>query len=191
MLDKFEDLYYSIVPYEFRYYVLLQKLKNYWRAYTTIKPRTLSKFQYTDAVELIPHCLFEILCRFVEQELSKNRIDWEGSAHTIETKTGTRNVYDVWMDLYRWWNERYIPYHDKCFERWHEFKEIHSRHEDIEMEDETFGTLYEWKTIWDSPENEEESNRLFRVCSDIEQTLYEELQEHMRLIVESRVYMWT
>ncbi len=37
VLEKLEDLYYSIVPYEFRHYVLLQKLKNYWTGYTTIK----------------------------------------------------------------------------------------------------------------------------------------------------------
>ena len=55
-------------------------------------PRYLSRYGWCDRVEALPHIMFEILSKFIEEECSPGIVDWEGSDHTIDVNGDIVNV---------------------------------------------------------------------------------------------------
>lgn len=119
--DKIQDLYWGLIPYECRPRRLWYKLKCFcWKRYSTVKPRWLSH-AWCDRDRLLLYCMFEILCRFLEEE--KDNVEWyehlgkdkdgkEILGFTIDVNGETVNVMDEMLELRRWWIEECLPYSD-------------------------------------------------------------------------------
>ena len=99
---------------------LWYKLKCFcWKRYSTVKPRWLSH-TWCDRDRLLLYCMFEILCRFLEEE--KDNVEWytghlgkdkdgkEILGFTIDVNGETVNVMDEMLELRRWWLEECLPY---------------------------------------------------------------------------------
>lgn len=94
-------VYWSIIPFKWRPSNILYRVKcGLWHKYTTIKPRTLGH-TYVDKSELIPHLIFECLCRFVENQIDD--VDWTWSLQQREAR-------QTFMDAYEWWNNVYLKF---------------------------------------------------------------------------------
>lgn len=87
-----------------------------WYRYTTVKPRTLKFHTWTDRDNLLLHCSFEILCRFLEEECSPGIVDWDCDE---EDKQAMKTM----KELYVWWN-KYIENEHKNLKWSEESKEI-------------------------------------------------------------------
>ncbi len=78
-----------------------------WYRYTTIKPRYLGH-TYCDSVDLMPHLMFELLSRFIEEEA--DNVVWY---HEYATLIDGKNIRDEMQELYDWWNIVYIKEYDE------------------------------------------------------------------------------
>ena len=107
--DKIDDIYISIVPYEWRFRQVWYGLKcRFWHRYTTIKPRKLDH-TWCDRSHLLPHMMFEILCQFVERELCLPHVNWESDERHSNAKKEM-------LALHKWWTEEYDNLPDDTFE---------------------------------------------------------------------------
>jgi hypothetical protein len=102
--NKIQSGYWCVVPYEWRPKNIWYKFKCWgWKRYTTVKPRTLDHTWY-DKSGLLPHVMFEILCRFVEEEMypdgEEGIVDWSWT-------DDHQNAHDEMISLYKWWTEEY------------------------------------------------------------------------------------
>lgn len=93
-------------------------VRSWFKRYTTIKPRALTH-RYCDAVELLPHCMFEVFCKFMEKEVLKDCIvDWDYDDKHKIARMKMQEIYD-------WWTKEYIPYFNNENEEYEElFKKI-------------------------------------------------------------------
>lgn len=95
-IDKIKYKYWKIIPYDWRPHQLWYRLKCWaWYRYTTIKPRYLDH-TWCDKTELILHINFEMLMRFVENEVLPGPVDWGSDKEH-------RDAYIEMMDLYNWY----------------------------------------------------------------------------------------
>lgn len=93
--------------------MILQSYKNWWyrfkcwgwKRYTTIKPRTLGH-TWADMDTLMLHLMFELLCRFIENERPEEVSEWRGE-YAVYLEDGTL-VIDEILRLYNWWNVDYL-----------------------------------------------------------------------------------
>jgi hypothetical protein len=107
MFDKIQEIYWKIIPYDYRPLQIIYRIKcKFWIKYTTIKSRYLDD-TYCDCVELLPQTMFEILSRFIEKECSPGHVDWEGSDHTVKVNGKKINVRKEMQYLYDWWHNYY------------------------------------------------------------------------------------
>jgi len=94
--DKIQYAYWGIVPYDWRpgqvWYRVACRL---WRRHTTYKPRYLPH-TWCDKDHVIVHMNFEILSRFVEDELIPGPVDWDADEEHRQAKAKM-------MELYEWW----------------------------------------------------------------------------------------
>ena len=90
--------YWQTVPYRWRPSIAMDRFLNWvWVKPTTIRPRTVGNHRMEYGL-LLPHVMFEVLVRYVEQEKVCGKIDLV-SAEVIE--------------LYDWWNLVFVPYHER------------------------------------------------------------------------------
>lgn len=103
------DVYLAVIPYEFRPKNVWYQLKcRFWKKYTTYKPRYLPH-TWIDKDNILIHMNFEILSRFVEDELIPGPVDWDADEEHRQAKAKM-------LELYEWWKEN----HD-VLEKWNEF----------------------------------------------------------------------
>ena len=108
--DKAYSLYLDVVPYDYRPKNLWYTFKCWaWKRHTTIKPRTLDH-KWCDKVELLPHMVFEILCRFVEDELGPER-------ERVKQADCWEAAYKEMDELYEWWTKEYPLLQKDLWER--------------------------------------------------------------------------
>ena len=76
--QKLKRLYWKTIPYDWRPGQIWYRLTCFlWKRYTTVKPRTLPYHTWCDRDVLMVHCMFEILCRFIEGEKPAEWFDLE------------------------------------------------------------------------------------------------------------------
>lgn len=96
MFERLDDLYYEFTKTHIGH--LWYKFKCWiWYRYSTVKPRYLFH-TWIDRDVLLLHCSFEILCKFVEEELYQDIVDWDSDE---EHKNAKKNM----LELYYWWIE--------------------------------------------------------------------------------------
>jgi len=190
--DRIRYTYWGLVPYDWRPKQIYYRFKCWiWKRYTTIKPRYLNFHTWCDRCELLPHAMFEILSKFIEEECSPGHIDWEGSGHTVEVNGKQVNIREEMQCLYDWWhntyNKEYEEVHDILWKEAHKHDPIREEKE-IEIHGETY---YEWKPEFKNKEDEEIWRCCVRACSKLEEIQNRDLEEKMTRLVKCRPYMWT
>lgn len=179
--EKFQDLYW-LIPYDYRIENIWYRLRcRFWYKYTTIKSRELGN-TYCDTVELLPYTVFEIFCRFMENEVKGPcHIDW--TCHKIEHKGNQVPVDSVWWECYEWWNNVYLTEEDSSYSEWHDFLDKHRIHRS------DFDSYFNPK--FDTEENERIANKIFKECQEKELKRMQELEDWLILLVKTRNLMWT
>jgi hypothetical protein len=80
---------------------LWYKLKGWWNDWVVVRPRWLKNDLYADCDELLEYACFEILCRFVEEELVP--------MHHYNDKVYPYGKEDAKLiALYDWWTNIYL-----------------------------------------------------------------------------------
>lgn len=190
MFDKIQDLYWQIVPYDWRLRQIVYRLRCFfWCRYTTVKPRTLPYHTWTDRDNLLAHCSFEILSRFIENECSPGNVDWysDDCPHKIVVNGVEKWVRDEMQEIYEWWHNKYIKGQNDENERLH--KEI-EKVEPITYTGEKDGQWY-WEPQFKCEEDAVEWKGYMRALSDLERNIESELQLMLHRLVDIRQYMWT
>lgn len=176
LLETIEDIYHSIIPWEYRPEQLWYQFKCWaWYRYSTVKSRHLSH-TWVDRDTLLHYTMFEILCDFIEKEN-------HGSLNPEEQDSPTKEAYMELERLYKWWNEVYIPFtkdqedepRDPPEMLYHPTEDGHNRVE-FKYRDEEH-KLRETKRIHDRWALEEKMNK--------------ELIENMKSLCENHWAMWT
>lgn len=179
---KIQETYWKLIPYDWRVGQIWYRFKCWaWHRYTTVKPRTLDHTWY-DRSGLLPHCMFEILGNFLENEL--NWPDGEDFKHDISEAQvdGRRQAIAELGEIYQWWKDL-VAFDDAHYQKWHDFIEAHR------VPDEDGETLFSPK--YDTPENEAEAGRLFKEAMQAEKADEYRLTQNLIRLVKLREYMWT
>ena len=86
------------------YYIECLLFRRYNRLHIKTLPVT-----WTDAVEKLPHAMFQILTDFIEEEKPDTHINWDSDPLH-------RKVRDKMDELYNWWHNVYLK-----FDPWKDF----------------------------------------------------------------------
>lgn len=154
------------------------KIKCFFKRYSTVKPRYLDH-TYCDSVELMPHLMFELLSRYVEEEA--DTIEWYGEyLHMIKGE----NVRDIMQKLYIWWNDIYIKKYDEVADIIYAEME---KHEPSNIFDsENF-----FNPRWDSKEDKAIYKRLQAAWQKIEVIKEIDLEIKLLQLLKIRRYLWS
>lgn len=179
--EKIQDIYWRIIPYNYRPGELWYKLAcRIWYKYTTIKSRLLGHC-YCDTTELLPYTMMEVFCRFMEDEVKEDcHIDW--TYHKIEWKGVEVPIDSVWWECYEWW-QNYERIEESLYNDWHNFLEKHRIYD--------FSTDLYWNPKFDTEENKVIASSLFKEATEKEVRLNQELEDWLILLVKTRDLMWT
>jgi hypothetical protein len=198
-IEKLQDIYWNIVPYDYRPSQLWYKLKCIvWKRYTTVKSRYLSH-QWHDRCTVLPHTMFEILSQFIEKECSPGHVEWYGEyGHKIIVNGEEKYVRDEMQELYDWWhnvyNKEYDVINDKIWEEVHKCDPIGNKFSDWtdKMLNES-GEIYayRWSPKYETKEKEAMHFMLMKALNDLEISQHEDLQDKMHRLVNIQPYMWT
>jgi hypothetical protein len=202
MIERIQDIYYKTVPYDYRPSNIWYKIKCVcWERHTEIKCRYLP-LTWVDRTKVLPHTMFEILSRFIEEECSPGHIDWEGSGFTVTINGKEKNVRQEMQDLYDWWHQSYIKEYKDVYEiLWKEVEKHPSTRDTIPVvrgENDTYkevpedeADFYIWEPEYNSPEDGEISRTCLMAINKLERIQDKKLQEMMHRLVDLTPYLWT
>lgn len=172
--DKIEDIYMTIVPYEWRPSQLWDKFRCWlFKPYTTIKPRYLPH-TWTDKDQILVHMVFEILSLYLEKEKPGEIIDWEWDE---EHSKAWKEI----NELYKWWHETYIPWSETYMDKY-EFPDW--KFEKVEGSNH-FTSRYR------SEEEKQRAREVSQQITDEEERMHNEITEKCKRIIELRSFLWT
>lgn len=188
VLERFEDFYSGIIPYEYRPKQIWYKLKGrFWSKFNTIKCRYLP-YTWNDRSEVLPHVMFEVLSRFIEQECSPGHIDWEGSGHTVTVNGKEKNVRQEMQDLYDWWHQSYIKEYEEIAHILYDEAEKH--HGEFVFEPDKNGFSF-MNIKYESEEHEEINYVCMKAAMKLDKMRDKKLNEMMHRLVNLTTFLWT
>ncbi len=198
--DRVRYFYWKTVPYDYRPIDgLWYRFKCWiWHRYTTVKPRYLDH-TWRDRCVQLPHMMFEILSRFVEEECSLGNIEWYGEyGHKVVVDGTERYVRDELQDLYDWWHTFYQKEYPK---RWDALWDETFKHEPTKnLVPIDFGgdEVSEEDAVafrWDPRFKTEEDKKLYKHGIDAVNALDREVEAELRARLHRLVnvipHMWT
>ena len=161
-----------------------------WHRYSTVKPRTLSH-TWCDAVELLPHTMFEILSRFVEKECSPGPVDWYHKfAPKVVVNGKTKFVRDEIQDLYDWWHQQYlIRYPVLRRHIWNILEEHNAAHRREPAA--AVDNWMSWPGHYATAEQQQRATDLFDYLNDLDCGIAAALNRRLIRLVNIRRYLWT
>ncbi len=182
MKDKILNLYWAIIPYDYRPRSLWYKLRGLlWDRYNTVRCRYLS-YTWNDRVEVLTHVMFEVLSEFIEKECSPGIVDWEKSAHSVEVNGKLVNVRDEMQSLYDWWHIYRKEYEEVNDIIWRRREKILERAKNpdafIDLE-------------FDSEEDAALEHTYMMASIKLDELYEQALTDRLHRIVKIRRYMWT
>ncbi len=159
---------------------------------------------WCDRDTVLPHMIFEILAKFIDNECSPGHVVWYGEhGHKIipgvnyncykdEDINHPDAVYvlDYMKDLRCWFYDTYIKEIDITHDEWYDF---HSKHCTVKFESikKESGNWSKMNFIYDSPENEKQDKELLHAGEEKEKELIQELENKMIEVIKIRDHMWT
>jgi len=181
--------YWHMLPYNWRPGQILYRLKCFFfKRYTTIRPRTLNYHTWCDRSELLPHMMFEILSRFIEQECSPGHVEWYGEyGHKIMVNGEEKYVRDEMQELYDWWHKVYlkeIP--EKVDKIW---DQIHENRPEYLFKKVDVG--YEYDPRFEYEDQHEKYDLLIKQINEIEHNARIDLEDRLIRMVRLIPFMWT
>lgn len=148
------------------------------RKHTTIKPRHLPD-TWVDKDRLLPHVVFEILVQFIEDEAPAERMDWESDAEH-------RAAWTEMTELYRWWNDVYLPYEaDDTWSKSIEAPEL------TKKKCTSIKGAYEVSFKYSSPEAEAKARAVMQAKYERDESMEQELTNRCKRVLDVRRFMWT
>jgi len=195
IFDKITEIYYKIIPYDYRPGELLYKLKcRLWRHHNTVKCRYLPP-TWNDRVDILPHVMFEVLAQFVEQEYSEPEIvGWEASGHIVKVNGKDVDVRAEMQDLYDWWVNTYNgEFIQKKEEYWDEISKhpMESYFEKIDSPSGYKETLYTWDPQYETEEDEKIVDEYYGKITELDKQMDRELHSRLHRLINLRHYLWT
>lgn len=188
-IDKIKHCYWQHWPYDWRPWQVWYRLKCFlWHRYTTVRSR-YHGHTWCDKTELVPHAMFELLSRFIEQECSPGHVEWYGEwGHKITVDGEEKYVRDEMQELYDWWH---ITWNGEVEEvndmLWAEA----DKHSPVSMWAPYRDDLVEWKPEFDTDEDKAIYKCCLRACNKLERIMDAALQERLHRLVNIITYLWT
>ena len=160
-----------------------------WNRYSTVRPRGLPH-TWVDCSNLLPHVMFEVLSRFIENECSPGDVEWYGEySHKITRNGEEVFVRDELQAIYDWWN---ITYRKEYPQREDELLERMMAFEPDRVFKDTGNSHYvEFAPEWNDPEAKESYDSASKEFAALQKRSEEELIEFMHRLVEVSRSMWT
>ena len=149
-----------------------------WFRYTTIKPRYLDH-TYCDVGDLIPHMMFELLSRFIEEDCSPGYRDW----YTDYDKIGGKFKRDILQDLYDWWHSKYNKEYPEALDIL--YARLHTHWPTQLVVDGFFNPQYK------TPEDKRAFSMLSAAITLLEDKRDRELETNMQTLLTLRKDLWT
>lgn len=194
MWDKIKELYYNLIPFEWRPSELWYSLCcNFWHKYRTIKPRTLKGQGWCDKDILLIHSCFEILSQYIEKEQKEYKEEdyayyyTEKSRDLILFGNTFKEPHYILDYLYRWW-KFYLVKEEHLGDVWHKFNIEHCKHEFVPIPN---SNLLSWESKWDTPKNEAKSKILFKRYTKKSKALHKELENNLILLILCKDFLWS
>lgn len=153
-----------------------------WHRYSTVRPRTLPH-TWCDRSHLLPHVMFEVLGRFLEEECGEDGIvDWDSDE---QHRTAMAEMRELW----RWWNEEYLKFDGMDLL---DGVEAPSLLEDGPRRRLGDGTeVFSMKFHWSSDEARAAYDEASAASYEAEAAMEAELKSRMKRLVDVKDFMWT
>ena len=172
IIDKIQEFYWSVIPYEYRLGELWYKFKCFvWHRYSTVKSRHLGH-TWVDRSDLMHYTMMEILSDFIEKECGEDCIvDWDSDDEHRRVRSELQEIYD-------WWHQDYLKNHDHYYDEWHDFSKKYSSGDILDP-------------VWVSKQTKAHADHLFNQALQREKDHKEELNRRLHQLVDLAPYMWT
>jgi hypothetical protein len=158
---------------------------------------------WADKSELLPHIMFEVFCKFIEEECYITNdykigescwIRFEGikGKHMIEVHGKRKWVWTEMAEIYKWWKEEYVPYWNGVHPKTLSLEKEMDKYGQIEGTDlfvksET-GPYYEFKPTYKNKKlHDKASEKYWKFEEDVDNKLI----EMMKRMSDIHGYMWT
>jgi hypothetical protein len=188
--DKIKNYYWQLWPYNWRPLQVWYRLKCLmWHRYTTTRSR-YHGHTWVDKTELVPHAMFELLSKFIEQECSPGHVEWYGEwGHKITVDGEKKYVRDEMQELYDWWhtvwNKEYQEVDDML---WAEAR----KHSPIPTGVPWYRDLTVWEPTFATLEDGGIYKRCIRGINKLEHKMKREaLEARLHRLVNIIPYLWT
>lgn len=190
-IDKIKHYYWHRWPYDWRPMQAWYRLKCFvWHRYTTVRSR-YHGHTWSDKTELVPHAMFELLSRFIEQECSPGHVEWYGEwGHKVTVDGEEKYVRDEMQGLYDWWhtvwNGEWREVEDILWAEAHKHNPV-SEFEPIEGQ--------EGMVAWHQTFATDDDRDIYKLCvggtSKLDRMMEAELQRRLHRLVNLIPYLWT
>lgn len=147
-----------------------------------LKLRYLKPRQWCDKDEVLIHALFEVLCRFVEEELSQNQVNWNSDK---EHKQARKQM----DQLYQWWT-KIRPIRDEQ----DPIKKVENpewKHVDIVLNGKIDPKWKQLKFEFKNEKHKEQWKKACKESTEFENKCINEDTENMIKLIKIRKFMWT
>ena len=170
-----------------------------WKRYTTVKPRWLDH-TWCDCTDLLPHTMFEILGRFIEQECSPGCIEWYGEEGCTITVNGEdRYVRDEMQELWTWWSDIYVGERGKALCSYDARRAaIHAAIDQIDdaslisrFDESEESDFFTYNPKYKTADAAVRVDQLYKQLFALDKEAHEALQSMMHRLVNIRRYLWT
>ena len=160
-----------------------------WKRYSTVRPRRLPH-TWVDCSDLLPHVMFEVLSRFIENECSPGHIEWHCEHSHKSTRDGEEVfVRDELQAIYDWWN---ITYSKEYPKKQNELLDRMVAFDPDRLFRETDNPNFmELAPEWNDPEAKESYDSASSEFIALEKRAEQERMEFMHRLVEVSQSMWT
>ena len=169
------DWYHTIVPFEYRPAQLWDSFRCWvCRPYTTIKPRYLPH-TFTNKSQVLPHVMFEVLSKFIEEEGPEEYVDWSHGAFKV-----------AWEDLstmYDWWHKTYIPWSK------YRYDELYKDVESWTLEAVPGSQVC--RIFYSSDAAKEKADAAYCLWIQEEAAMDAQLTEYCKRLIELKDFLWT
>lgn len=185
---KMRDAYWKYVPYDWRPRQLWYQFKCWaWCRHTTVKPRWLPHTWIDRDIQLA-HCMFEVLGRFIEGELTEDDFDRNSFGDTEEHRAmaDEQIAHHVELrDLWRWWTDVYLKF--DAYDKHMGSIEHPKPTETPKLATSVFQML---GYTFSSPEAEEVFNAASKRVREDEAAMEAELKSRLKRLVDLKDRMW-
>lgn len=194
LIDKIKYTYWKIIPYNYRIFQILYRLKcRFWKKYTTYKPRYLDH-TWHDKDNILLHICFEVFCKFIEEECSPGQVDWNATEiHKVAMKE-MMSLYNWWIDCNTGRPNDYFGLLDKQFDELFQVYDYWIEHNGgpihhIPLKNKE-GKVYAYELVSEC-KNEEKHREYVLARQKLEEMHEEFINSQLKRLINLRCWMWT